>query len=126
MKRTRGWLLFISIYNVHVCPLQVFQTGFRCSRKFQKKLFIWDLLERVQEQLVASETVQPTTFEVGVVRSTSGTERGNSTSPDPETHCQQMFLNAISRINSNNPNVGKDEKVSGNKLVHNKRCVCIS
>ena len=95
------------------CPLQVFQTGFRSSRKFQKKLFIWDLLEKVQEQLVVSETVQPITFEVGV-RSTSGTERGNSTSPDSEMHCQQMFLNAISRINSNNPNVGKDEKVSGN------------
>ena len=95
-----------------LCYLQVFQAGFRSSRKFQKKLFIWDLLERVQEQLVASETVQPTAIEVGVVRSISGTERGNSTSPDLETHCQQMLLNAISRINSNNPNVGKDEKAT--------------
>ena len=57
----------------------------------------WDLLERVQEQLVAGETgtVQPTAIEVNVVRSVSGTERG-STSPDPEMHCQQMFLNAVS------------------------------
>ena len=94
----------------NILNVQVFQTGFRSSRKFQKKLFIWDLLERVQEQLVASETAQPTAVEVGVVRSVSGTERGSSTSPDPEMHCQQMFLNAVSRINSNNPNVGKDEK----------------
>ena len=94
----------------NILNVQVFQTGFRSSRKFQKKLFIWDLLERVQEQLVASETAQPTAVEVGVVRSVSSTERGSSTSPDPEMHCQQMFLNAVSRINSNNPNVGKDEK----------------
>ena len=64
---------------------------------------------------MANEIVQPTAVEVGVVRSTSGVGRGNSTSPDPEVHCQQMFLNAISRINSNNPNIGKDEKVSINK-----------
>lgn len=88
----------------------MFYTGFRSNRKFQKKLFVWDLLERVHEQLVANERVQPTTADVGVVRST-GTDRVSSTSPDPEMHCQQMFQNAISRINSNNPNIGKDEKV---------------
>ena len=55
---------------------------------------------------------EPTAIEVGVVRSISGTERGNSTSLDPETHCQQMFLNAISRINSNNLSFGKDEKAT--------------
>ena len=50
------------------------------------ELFIW---ERVQEQLMAIETVH-TAIEVGVVRSVSGTERGSSTidtSPDPEMHC---------------------------------------
>ena len=102
-----SWCMRIMRSNT---ALQVFQTGFRSSRKFQKKLLIWDLLERVQEQLVVSETVQPAAVEVGVVRNFSGMERGNSTSPDPEMHCQQMFLNAISRINSNNPNIGKDEK----------------
>ena len=79
---------------------------------------------------MANETVQPTTFEVGVVRSTSGTERGNSTSPDPEMHCQQMFLNAISRINSNNPNVGKDEKATrfyclGLRYSNNIMCISV-
>ena len=49
-------------------------------------------------------------LEVGVVRSTSG-DRIGSASPDSETHTRQMFLNAISRINSNNPKIGKDEKV---------------
>lgn len=88
----------------------MFYTGFRSNRKFQKKLFVWDLLERVHEQLVANEGVQPITFDVGVVRST-GADRVSSTSPDPEMHCRQMFQNAISRINSNNPNIGKDEKV---------------
>ena len=89
----------------------MFHTGFRSSRKFQKKLFVWDLLERVHEQLVANEGAQPTTVDVGVVRSTSA-DRVSSSSPDPEMHCRQMFLNAISRINSNNLNIGKDEKVS--------------
>ena len=73
------------------------------SQKFQKKIFI---LERVQEQLMANETAQPTPVEV-----TGGCDQEHcSTSPDTEMHCQQMFLNAISRIDSNNPNVGKDEK----------------
>lgn len=65
----------------------------------------------MHEQLVANEGAQPTAVDVNVVRSTSG-DRVSSTSPDPEVHCQQMFLNAISRINSNNLNVGKDEKVN--------------
>ena len=88
----------------------MFNTGFKSSRKFQKKLFIWDMLERVREQIVASNGVQATAMDVGVVRSTSG-GRVSSASPDPEVHCQQMFLNAISRINSNNLNIGKEEKV---------------
>ena len=92
--------------------MQVFHCGFRASRKFQKKLSIWDVLERVHEHLISNEMVVPTAMDVGVVRSTGSGDRVNSTSPDPEVHCQQMFLNAISRINSNNPNVGKDEKVS--------------
>ena len=54
----------------------MFHTGFRSSRKFQKKLFIWDLLERVYEQLITHETVPPAAVDVGVVRSTSG-ERVN-------------------------------------------------
>ena len=92
--------------------LQVFQTGFRSSRKFQKKLFVWDVLERVQDQMVTgSEGVQlAAPLEVGVVRSTSS-DRVGSASPDSEVHSRQMFLNAISRINSNNPKIGKDEKV---------------
>lgn len=96
-----------------LCWLQVFQTGFKSSRKFQKKLFVWDLLERVHEQIVAHDgdgTQTTPTLDVGVVRSTSN-DRVGSASPDPEVHCRQMFLNAISRINSNNPNIGKDEKV---------------
>ena len=105
--------MYEPIIRVAICHcFQVFQTGFRCSRKFQKKLFIWDLLERVQEQLVANEMVQPSTVDVDMLRGTSSPERVGSASPDQEAHCQQMFLNAILRINSNNPSVGKDEKVS--------------
>ena len=55
---------------------------------------------------MASETAQSTSVEV-----TGGCGQEHcSTSPDTEMHCQQMFLNAISRIDSNNPNVGKDKK----------------
>ena len=55
---------------------------------------------------MASETAQPTPVEV-----TGGCGQEHcSTSPDTEMHCQQMFLSDISRIDSNNSNVGKDEK----------------
>ena len=38
-------------------------------------------------------------------------EQGSPPSPDQETQCRQMFLNAVSRISTNNPSIGKEEKV---------------
>lgn len=94
----------------------MFQYGFRASRKFQKRLYIWDLLERVHEHLVSGETNTPSDVTTLLVRGPSlgdAQRRGSAgmSSPDPETHCRQMFLNAIARINTNNTNIGKDEKV---------------
>lgn len=75
--------------------VQVFQFGFRSSRKFQKKLFIWDLLERVHERLASEVTV-------------GEGEEGRREAAD---HSVQSFLDAITRISSSNLCIGKDEKV---------------
>ena len=77
-------------------PPQVFNYGFKCTRKFQKRLFPWDVLERVAEQLLSEAPPN---------------EEGQPPSPDPVAQAQHMFLNAVNRINSNNPNIGKEEKV---------------
>ncbi len=64
--------------------------GFKSYRKFQKRLYVWDVFERVAEQLVidANEEGQP-----------------------PTQHASQhMFINAVKRINANNTNIGKEEK----------------
>ena len=72
---------------------------------------MWDLLERVHEQLI---TESSSTVSEGTVPPSS---------PDPEQHCRQMFINAVSRINTNNPNIGKDEKV---KCLANRNSLCIN
>lgn len=91
--------------------------GFKSSRKFSKRLHLWDLLDRVHAQLpdplsvgVASE-VGMTTGMVGGVGGHRMSEGGASTAPSHEEDCRDLFHKAISRINSNNPNIGKDEKV---------------
>ncbi len=83
-------------------PPQVFNHGFKCTRKFKKRLFPWDVLERVSEQLLSEAPPN---------------EEGQPPSPDPVAHAQHMFINAVNRINSNNPNIGKEEKV--------RMCLCV-
>ena len=93
---------------------QVFQFGFRNSRKFLKKLFVWDVLERVHEQVALEHP--------------SDLSSSGATSPDDETRTRQMFLNVITRINSNNVYIGKDEKVCAQfvakPLVSHFFCFC--
>ena len=79
------------MYTVVFHPSQVLQLGFRCIRRISKRLFVWDLIERVHEQLL-SETPN-----------TGG--EGEGISP------RQVFLSTVTRINLCNPNIGKDEKV---------------
>ena len=92
--------------------------GFKSSRKFSKRLHLWDLLDRVHAQLpdplsagVASEVGMTVGLGNGVAGGRRMSEGGASTAPSHEEDCRDLFHKAISRINSNNPNIGKDEKV---------------
>ena len=112
-------LLDVKRFTYIIIQSQVFYYGFRSSRKFQKKLYVWDLLEKVHEYLLSGETTTHTSSDVAALLvsgpSVGDTQRRRGSaglpSPDPETQCKQMFLNAISRINTNNTSIGKDEKV---------------
>ena len=76
-------------------PLQILLFGFKSSRKFSKRLFLWDVVERVCEHMSASEVPAPLV----------------STSPQPGLSERQLLWNTVSRINSNYVLIGKNEKV---------------
>ena len=84
------------------------EAGFKSSRKFTKRLHLWDILERVSEQLAVDETNRA--LRDGSSSSSSYRE-GRVHSPDSEPDYKDLFQKAVSRINSNNPSIGKDEKV---------------
>ncbi len=103
---------------------QLLDAGFKSSRKFSKKLHLWDLLDRVHEQLPAPVGVGVAS-EVGVGAGTVSMGGGRRLSEGGGSHeedCRDLFHKAVSRINSNNPNIGKDEKVSEHLilLLHEK------
>lgn len=86
------------------------EAGFKPSRKFSKRLHLWDLLERIHEQLLAEDTsADVSTADTGPLyrRPTDG----GTCTPFHETDCKELFHMAVSRINDNNLNIGKDEKV---------------
>ena len=76
---------------------QVLLVGFKSSRKFGKRLFLWDMVERACDYMLASEMPTPLVH----------------TAPQPGSIDRQHFWNTVSRINSNYPQIGKNEKVSG-------------
>lgn len=89
--------------------LQVLAAGFKSSRKFSKKLHLWDLLERVREGLLAEDGTSEITENTPLYH--RPTDGGRCT-PFHEADCKELFSMAVTRINGNNPNIGKDEKVS--------------
>ena len=99
-----------------LCPsAQVLEAGFKSSRKFSKRLHLWDFLERVHEQLLTEETADISTADPAPLYRRPGD--GGTCTPFHEADCKELFHMAVSRINSNNPNIGKDEKVEHG-------CVC--
>ncbi len=86
-------------------PIQVFNYGFRSSRKFQKRLYIWDFLEKSHEH-ISSESSSVVAVEGG----------------EHHHHPHQMFLNVITRISANNTSIGKDEKVCRCMVIAKKNC----
>ena len=84
------------------------ETGFKSSRKFSKKIHLWDLLERVCEQLSSENTSTSDLISAHPYRYHRPL---NNRGEDEEMDCRDLFLKAVSRINSNNTNIGKDEKV---------------
>lgn len=75
--------------------LQILLFGFKSNRKFGKRLFLWDLVERVCEHMCASEVPTPLV----------------STAPQPGSSEKQLLCNVVNRINSYYTNIGKNEKV---------------
>ena len=74
--------------------------GFKSSRKFGKRLLLWDLVERVCEHIRVSAVPTPLV----------------STAPQPGSSERQLFCQTVDRINSNYTQIGKNEKV---------RCTCV-
>lgn len=91
--------------------------GFKSSRKFSKR-HVWDLLERVHEQLLSEDaSADISTTETSPLYRRPGD--GGTCTPFHETDCKELFHMTVSRINGNNPNIGKDEKVREScVLVH--------
>ena len=88
----------VSMSSLLFLKLQVFNFGFRSNRKFQRRLTLWDYFERVHEfYSVGSEG--------------EGEGGGGGRGNGALRHQRQMLLNMVARINTNNPNTGKDEKV---------------
>lgn len=85
------------------------EAGFKSNRKFSRKLHQWDLLERVHEQLLTEDTADISTADPTPLYRRPGD--GGTCTPFHEADCKELFHMAVSRINSNNPNIGKDEKV---------------
>ena len=88
------------------------EAGFKSGRKFSKRLHLWDLLERIHEQLLAEDgaaEVSSTTRELSPDYRRPGD--GGVCTPYQENDCKELFHTVVSRINGNNPNIGKDEKV---------------
>lgn len=86
------------------------EAGFKVSRKFSKRLHLWDFLERIQEQL--------TTELEGVSADSARAEPlyhrpsdGGVCTAYQEADCKELFHMAVTRINANNHNIGRDEKV---------------
>lgn len=83
------------------CLESVFHFGFKSSRKFQKSLHIWDIIERTVEGLniVTEESI-------------SHEEESDShilgQTPSPEAW--RLFAGVVSRINNCLTSIGKDEK----------------
>lgn len=81
-------------FHVLVLLEQIFNYGFRSSRKFQKHLYIWDFLERIHEYFTNDSCTE------------DGLHGGQM-----HQHPCQMLVNVLARINTNNPSIGKVEKV---------------
>lgn len=79
--------------------------GFKSSRKFGKRLFLWDLIERVCEYMCASEAPTPLV----------------KTAPHPAMVDRQLLLKMVERINSNYIYSGKCEKVRGREGGRERR-----
>ena len=73
---------------------KAFLLGFKSSRKFLKRLFIWDLIERTLEWLNSTGSPRP------------GENEGACDQPS-----RQEFISVLSKINRLS-RIGKDEKVS--------------
>ncbi len=80
--------------------MQILSAGFKTGRKFSKKLHFWDLLERINESLLAEDESEE-----------SGTTISYYGAFDPAKN-KNLFMMAVSRIGSNSPTIGKDEKVA--------------
>ena len=83
------------VHGNRVALLQILMMGFKSNRKFGKRLFLWDLMERVCEHMSASEVPIPVV----------------NTAPLPGSSDRQLLCNTVSRINSNYTHIGKQEKV---------------
>lgn len=92
------------------------EAGFKSGRKFSKRLHLWDLLERIHEQLLAEDNAAEVSSSISSsTRELSPDYRrpgdGGVCTPYQETDCKELFHMVVSRISGNNPNIGKDEKV---------------
>lgn len=74
---------------------KVLLAGFKSSRKFSKRLYLWDMIERVCDHMEAVELPTPVVH----------------TSPHPASIDRQLLSNTVSRINTNYPQIGKTEKM---------------
>lgn len=71
---------------------------------------MWGLLERIREQLLTEDaSADVSTADTGPLYHRPGD--GGTCTPFHEADCKELFHMTVSRINGNNPNIGKDEKV---------------
>jgi hypothetical protein len=96
-NRVQEMLQLIHGENGYINNMEkVLLAGFRSSRKFSKRLYLWDMVERACEHMESMEMPTPLVH----------------TTPHPVSLDRQVLGNTVARINSNYPQIGKSEKMA--------------